>query len=308
MNVVRIATRKSPLALWQAEHVAERLRAHHEGLDVQLVPMSTSGDRLLDAPLATVGGKGLFVKELEKALVDGRADIAVHSMKDVPVELPEGLALPVILERGDPRDALVRAGDGGLSSLPRGARIGTSSLRRKCQLAALRPDLELVDLRGGVHTRLAKLDGGEFDALVLACSGLERLGMANRVSEALPPEALLPAIGQGALGVECRDGDSRIEALIAPLDDADSATCIRAERAMNHRLGGGCQVPIAGFAELDVGVVRLRGLVSTLDGETVLRVEDESPREQSGQLGRMLAERLLDRGAERILAEVYQRD
>lgn len=308
MSSVRIATRKSPLALWQAEHVADRLRRIHQDLRVELVPMSTSGDRLLDAPLATVGGKGLFVKELERALFDGRADIAVHSMKDVPVELPEGLALPVILPRGDPRDALVCARHGGLASLAPKARVGTSSLRRKCQLAALRPDLELVDVRGGVHTRLAKLDDGEFDALVLACSGLERLGMGERVSETLAPEALLPAIGQGALGVECRQGDSSIEALIAPLHDADSATCVTAERAMNHRLGGGCQVPIAGFAELHDGMVRLRGLVATLNGETVLRAEDESARGEAGELGRRLAERLLQRGADGILAEVYGSD
>ena len=305
MSVIRIATRKSPLALWQAEHVGARLRASHDDIRVELVPMSTQGDKMLHAPLATVGGKGLFIKELENALLDGRADIAVHSMKDVPVELPAELHLPVILERADPRDGFVCTRHDRLAALPGGTRVGTSSLRRKCQLAALRPDLDLVDLRGGVHTRLAKLDAGEFDAVVLACSGLERLGMGDRVREVFAPEILLSAIGQGALGIECRRGDERSEALVAPLHDFDTATCVLAERTMNHRLAGGCQVPIAGLAELDGTTLELRALVATVDGKTILREQDACPRDQGEPLGRSIAERLLARGADRILEEVY---
>jgi hydroxymethylbilane synthase len=305
MGVIRIATRKSPLALWQAEHVGGRLREIHPGLDVELVPMSTQGDRLLDAPLAKVGGKGLFIKELEHALLDGGADIAVHSLKDVPVEIPAGLALPVFLARGDARDSLVCNHHNHLAALPRGARIGTSSLRRQCQLMAARPELDVVTVRGGVLTRLAKLDDGDFDALILAVAGLQRLGLAERVAEVLEPDVMLPAVGQGVLGIECRDGDTRVAALIAVLDDADTAARVIAERAMNERLGGGCQVPIAGFAELDGEELRLRGLVASPDGRTVLRAEGRVLREQGRQVGRSVAEDLLSQGADRILAEVY---
>jgi len=247
-DTLRIATRRSPLALWQAETVAARLRALEPGIAVELVPMRTQGDKLLDAPLAKVGGKGLFVKELENALLDGRADIAVHSMKDVPVEFPPGLRLAVIMVREDPRDALVSGRYPDLASLPAGARVGTSSLRRKCQLMGLRPDLELVDLRGGVNTRLRKLDDGEYDAIILACAGLKRLEMSARIREAITTETMLPAIGHGAMGIECRAGDAVVETRIAALADAATATCVRAERALNRRLGGGCQVPIAGHA------------------------------------------------------------
>lgn len=305
MSALRIATRKSPLALWQAEHVARLLRERHPGLDIELVALSTQGDKLLDAPLAKVGGKGLFLKELENALLENRADIAVHSLKDVTVDIPAGLALGVFLKRGDARDALVCRHHGELSALPTGARVGTSSLRRKCQLLATRPDLDVVSVRGGVHTRLARLDDGDFDALILAVAGLRRLGVGERVREVLDPEVMLPAVGQGVLAVECREGDTRIEALIAPLDDADSAVRVRAERAMNAGLGGGCQVPIAGFAELEGEVLKLRALVASVDGSTVLRERHEAHRDEADRLGKIVAERLLERGADRILAEVY---
>lgn len=305
MGVLRIATRKSPLALWQAQHVGDLLRDAHRDLDVELVPMSTQGDRMLDAPLAKVGGKGLFIKELEHALLEDRADIAVHSLKDVPVEIPPGLALAVVLARADPRDALVSNDHESLAALPAGARVGTSSLRRRCQLLAARADLDVLTLRGGVNTRLARLDAGDFDALILAAAGLARLGMAGRVREALAPEVILPAVGQGVLGIECREGDTRIASLVAPLGDAESHARVSAERAMNARLGGGCQVPIAGFAEIDGADLRLRALVASIDGSTVLREEERGPRDQPRRLGERVAERLLDRGADRILAEVY---
>ena len=305
MGTLRIATRKSPLALWQAEHVAVLLREAHGDLQVELVPMSTRGDKLLDAPLAKVGGKGLFIKELENALLDGRADIAVHSLKDVPVEIPAGFALPVVMARADPRDGLVSNYRDSLAGLPPRARVGTSSLRRQCQLLAARPDLQVRTVRGGVHTRLAKLDAGEFDALILAVAGLQRLGMGDRVREVLEPEVLLPAVGQGVLGIECREGDSRVEGLIAALGDADSAARVSAERAMNTRLGGGCQVPIAGYAELDGGELTLRALVASVDGSRMLRARGQAPRDQSADLGQRVAEDLLDQGAGDILAAVY---
>jgi hydroxymethylbilane synthase len=307
MKVIRIATRKSPLAVWQAEHVADALRAHYPELRVELVLLSTTGDRLLDAPLAKVGGKGLFVKELEQALTDGRADIAVHSMKDVTVELPEGLHLPVIMARAEPRDALVSPRFARFDELPRGACVGTSSLRRKCQLRSLRDDLVLSDLRGSVNTRLRKLDAGEFDAIILACAGLQRLGMAERIGEALDPGVLLPAIGQGAMGIECRQGDAAVEACIAPLEHPPTALCVGAERAMNRRLGGGCQVPIGGYAELGGdGGLRLRGLVASIDGRRVLREEAQVQHGDDPEaLGLTVAEALLARGADVILREVY---
>ncbi len=305
MGALRIATRKSPLALWQANHVGELLRENHAGLDVELVPMSTQGDKMLDAPLANVGGKGLFIKELEHALLTGHADIAVHSLKDVPVEIPDGLVLPVFLARADARDSLVCNRHHKLTALPAGARVGTSSLRRKCQLLAARPDLDVVTVRGGVHTRLAKLDDGDFDALILAAAGLQRLGMGARVREVLGPDVMLPAVGQGVLSIECREGDTRTETLIAALNNADSAVRVTAERAMNARLGGGCQVPIAGFAELHREGLELRALVASIDGRRVLRAQGLAARDQGEQLGRTVAEDLLSQGADRILAEVY---
>lgn len=305
MTTIRIATRKSPLALRQAEMVAERLRNLHHGLKVKLVPMSTRGDKLLEAPLATVGGKGLFLKELEHALLQERADIAVHSVKDVTVTLPDGLCMPVITSREDPRDALVSNCHQSLDSLPEGARVGTSSLRRRCQLKALRPGLEIINLRGGVHTRLKKLDAGEFDALVLACAGLLRLGLEQRIAEKLQPDRFVPAIGQGAIGIELRQGDADTEALVAPLIDRESSLCVHAERAMNEALGGGCQVPIAGHARLKGDTLSLVGVVSSIDGTELIRVSDTAPDSEPEALGRRVADALNLRGAKRILDAVY---
>ncbi len=305
MTRIRIATRKSPLALWQAEHVAERLRALSSTLDVELVAMTTDGDKLLDAPLAKVGGKGLFVKELENALFDGRADIAVHSMKDVPVELPEGLHLPVIMDRADPRDALVTSTGKPLDDLPVGARVGSSSLRRCSQLRGLRPDLAVSSVRGGVNTRLEKLDAGQFDALVLAASGLQRICLEARISECFEPERMLPAVGQGALGIECRCGDEQVQSFIEQLIDESSTRRVLAERAMNRRLEGGCQVPIAGYAEDSNGLLMLRGLVASTDGREILRSERTGPSAEPEALGNAVADDLLASGAGRILAEVY---
>lgn len=305
MAVLRIATRRSPLAIWQAEHVAERLRAIDSSLEIELVPFTTSGDRLLDAPLAKVGGKGLFVKELELAVLERRADIAVHSMKDVPVELPPPLELNVILSRGDPRDAFVSTKYASLAELPAGARVGTSSLRRHCQLQALRADLDIANLRGGVGTRLRKLDEGEFDAIVLACAGLQRLGLADRIAQPLEAHEMLPAVGQGALGIECRAGDVDVARCIAGLHDPDTGACVNAERAMNRRLGGGCQVPIAGFAELRDSRLHLRALVSSLDASEIIHEEGSTIHAEAQALGETVAHALLARGAERILTAVY---
>ena len=305
MPDLKIATRKSPLALWQAEYVAGALRERNPGLGVELVAMRTSGDKLLDAPLARVGGKGLFIKELERALLDGRADVAVHSMKDVPVELPPELHLPIIMARADPRDALVSMRFGGLDALPPGAVVGTSSLRRRCQLAAHRPDLCIENLRGGVDTRLRRLDDGDFDAIVLAVSGLERGGHGARVTEALDVATMLPAAGQGALGIECRRGDARVEALVAPLACPRSSACVLAERAFNRRLEGGCQVPIAAYAILEDGGLSLRGLVASLDGARVLRARVRGRVEDAEPLGAEAAAAVLEQGAGEILACIY---
>ena len=304
-DIVRIATRKSPLALWQAEYVRDRLIAVHPGLKVELVKMSTQGDKILDSPLAKIGGKGLFVKELEDGLLSGRADIAVHSMKDVPVELPAGLHLPVICEREDPRDAFVSNRYSSLDALPHGARVGTSSLRRQCQIMARRPDLVISSLRGNVNTRLAKLDAGDFDAVILAAAGLKRLGFERRITAYLDTDVSLPAIGQGAVGIECRRGDPRINGLLAVLDDPDTHTRVAAERAMNHRLEGGCQVPIAGHATLDGETLHLRGLVGAPDGSKVIRGDIRGPRGEAERLGIALADDLLAQGAAAILKAVY---
>lgn len=304
-QILRIATRKSQLALWQAEYVRDQLLQHHPDLQVELVKMSTQGDKILDTPLAKVGGKGLFVKELEAGMLNGEADIAVHSMKDVPVELPPGLHLPVICPREDPRDAFVSNRFESFESLPKGARLGTSSLRRQCQLSALRPDLEVLDLRGNVNTRLQKLDDGEYDAIILAAAGLKRLAMAGRITAYLESAVSLPAIGQGAVGIECRVDDERVNRLIAPLNDPDTHVCVEAERAMNHRLQGGCQVPIAGYAELSKGMLFMRGLVGQVDGSVIVRGDIAGRPEAAGELGRVLAEDLLSRGADTILANLY---
>jgi hydroxymethylbilane synthase len=305
MTTLRIATRKSPLALWQAEHVRAELQRLHPGLVVELVTFTTQGDKILDTPLAKIGGKGLFVKELEVALLDGRADIAVHSMKDVPMEFPEGLGLIAIGDREDPRDAFVSNTFASIDALPAGAVVGTSSLRRQCQLRSRRPDLVIRDLRGNVNTRLAKLDAGEYDALILASAGLKRLGFHARITAEITPEFSLPAVGQGALGIEARVGDERVAALIAPLNHEDSAARVRAERAMNRRLQGGCQVPIAGYAELKDGELHLRGLVGSVDGREIISDEVRGPQADAQALGEALADRLLAMGAGRILQEVY---
>ena len=304
-NVLRIATRQSPLALWQAHYVKDRLMACHPGLQVELVPLVTKGDVILDTPLAKVGGKGLFVKELETALLENRADIAVHSMKDVPVEFPSGLGLVTICEREDPRDAFVSNQYDSLEALPDGSIVGTSSLRRQCQIAEQRPDLVIRSLRGNVGTRLSKLDSGEYDAIILAVAGLKRLQLSDRVRVALPPEQSLPAVGQGAVGIECRLDDQHTRDLLAPLNHAETATRVLAERAMNTRLEGGCQVPIGSYAELIDGELWLRALVGSPDGEQVIRGERRGKPEDAEQLGVSLADELLERGARAILAEVY---
>ena len=304
-DTLRIATRKSQLALWQAEYVRDILLQYHPDLSVELVKMTTEGDRILDTPLAKVGGKGLFVKELENGLLNGDADIAVHSMKDVPVELPAGLHLAVICPREDPRDAFVSREYNTFEDLPKGARLGTSSLRRQCQLAAQRPDLNIIDLRGNVNTRLQKLDNGDYDAIILAAAGLKRLGMEDRITQSLSPEVSLPAIGQGAVGIECRRDDDWVNELLAPLNDRDTAIRVKAERALNHRLQGGCQVPIAGYAELAHGVILLRGLVGTVDGSQIIHGEIAGQPEDAEYLGRVLAEDLLSRGADAILESLY---
>ncbi|MCW8903693.1 hydroxymethylbilane synthase [Sedimenticola sp.] len=303
---LRIATRKSPLAMWQAEHVAKLLRQAHPGLQVELIGMSTQGDKILDTPLAKIGGKGLFVKELEQGMLEGRADIAVHSMKDVPVELPEGLHLAVIMEREDPRDAFVSNRYGRLEDLPEGSVVGTSSLRRQCQLADRRPDLKIAPLRGNVNTRLRKLDEGEFDAIILATAGLKRLGFQQRITSFIESGDSLPAIGQGAIGIECRSDDERVNALIQPLHDPETACCVLAERAMNHRLMGGCQVPIAGFAVLNHGKLFMRGLVGEPDGSRIMRAEINGPAVEAEALGIAVAEDLLGQGADQVLKHLYQ--
>ncbi len=306
-DIVRIATRKSPLAMWQAEHVAAALREAHPGLQVELLGMSTQGDKILDTPLAKIGGKGLFVKELEQGMLEGTADIAVHSMKDVPVELPEGLHLAVIMEREDPRDAFVSNKYKSVDELPQGAIVGTASLRRQCQLSARRPDLKIATLRGNVNTRLRKLDDGEFDAIILASAGLIRLEFEERITAFIDAADSLPAIGQGAVGIECRADDERINALLAPLHHGDSAVCLTAERAMNHRLMGGCQVPIGGFAVLEGDELYMRGLVGEPDGSRIIRAEKRAPAAEAERLGVELAEELLANGAESILKVLYEK-
>ncbi len=303
---LRIATRKSPLALWQAKHVCARLQASWPNLEVELLHMSTQGDKLLDAPLAKIGGKGLFVKELEQSLLDGRADIAVHSMKDVPVELPAGLHLPVILSRETVSDAFVSSRYETFDELPAGARVGTSSLRRQCQLRRLRPDLEILSLRGNVGTRLSRLDAGHYDAIILAAAGLIRLGETDRITQHLDTGVCLPAIGQGAIGIECRQDDERVHELIAVLDDEETHLCVAAERAMNARLEGGCQVPIAGHAVLEGGQIHLEGLVGRPDGSELIRGRLSGSRDAAEEIGRALAEDLLSRGADGILREIYR--
>jgi hydroxymethylbilane synthase len=303
---LRIATRKSPLALWQAEHVRGRLQALHPGLAVALLPLTTSGDRWLEQPLSAAGGKGLFVRELEDALLRGDADLAVHSMKDMPVQLPEGLCLGAFLPAEDPRDAFVSERHAALSELPEGARVGTSSLRRQAQLRALRPDVQVETLRGNVGTRLTRLEEGKFDAILLACAGLKRLGFESRIREALEPGRFLPAIGQGIVGIECRDSDAGTRALLAPLDDAHSRLRLAAERAMNVRLGGSCQVPVAGHAQVrdSARTIFLTGLVASPDGRNIIKDHVEGEAGRAAELGQELAERILTAGGRAILKSI----
>lgn len=306
MKTLKIATRQSPLALWQAEHIRARLEAMHADLTVELVTFVTQGDKILDTPLAKIGGKGLFVKELEAALMDGRADLAVHSMKDVPMALPEGLSLAVICEREDPLDAFVSNHYASFADLPQGAKVGTSSLRRKCQILKARPDLEIIDLRGNVGTRLSKLDDGQYDAIILASAGLKRLGLAKRIRHTIQPDVSLPAVGQGALGLECRSQDQAVLDLILPLMHAETNVCVRAERAFNAYLEGGCQVPIAGYATLQNGQLQIEGRVGSVDGQTILKAVQYGAPEQAEMLGEELAKALLAQGAGELLKALYQ--
>lgn len=306
-SALTIATRESPLALWQAEFVQRALQQAHPDLAVDLLGMTSRGDQLLDVPLAKVGGKGLFVKELETALLEGRAHIAVHSMKDVPMEFPAGLGLGVICQREDPSDAFVSNRYAALEDLPAGAVVGTSSLRRECQLRSRRPDLQVKFLRGNVNTRLRKLDEGEYDAIILASAGLLRLGFAQRIAQSIAVEDSLPAGGQGAVGIELRSDDRQVLELLRVLHHEPTAQRVTAERAMNQRLQGGCQVPIACYAEHLPGTDRLwlRGLVGKPDGSLILRAEGEADVAEAEQLGIRVADDLLAQGAAQILAQVY---
>jgi hydroxymethylbilane synthase len=298
---IRIATRRSRLALWQAGHVAARLAAAHPGLEVRLLPMVTEGDRIVDRALAGAGGKGLFIKELEAAILAGEADIAVHSMKDVPAALLDGMAITAVLERADPRDAFVSNVHAKFTELPRGACIGTSSLRRHSQLKRARPDLEIAELRGNVETRLRKLDQGEFAAIILASAGLDRLELGARIRERLAPESMLPAVGQGVIGIECQSTDTRVRSLLAPLEHVATRCCLEAERAFAARLGGSCQSPIAGHATLAGNRLDLRGLVGSPDGSKAFEDRMAGAAGDAGILGISLAERLLAAGAEALL-------
>ena len=307
MKTLRLGTRKSQLALWQAEYVRAQLMHHHPGLRVELVTMTTEGDRILDRSLAKVGGKGLFIKELEQGLLERNTDIAVHSMKDVTATLPPSLHIPVVCEREDPRDAFISNHYDTLAALPKSARVGTSSLRRQCQLREAYPHLEILTLRGNVNTRLSKLDAGEYEAILLAVAGVKRLGMEARIRERLDTAVSLPAVGQGAVAIECRIDDKATNELIAPLNHHATQLCVSAERAMNAHLDGGCQVPIGGYAELHGDMLHLRGLVGEPDGSRLLRAEIRGASAQAEALGAQLAQELLAKGAKAILDKVYGR-
>lgn len=304
-RTLRIATRKSQLALWQAYFVRDQLRAHHPDLGIEIVELVSEGDRTLDIPLARVGGKGLFLKELEQALVSGDCDIAVHSMKDVTVTLPEGLVIETICPREDPRDAFVSNRYDCLDAMPDGAVVGTCSLRRGCQLRAAYPGLEVRNLRGNVNTRLSRLDNGDYDALILAASGLMRLDFHHRIRDRLDADRMLPAVGQGAVGIECRESDAEVRRLLQPLGDHDSTLRVLAERAANAALGGGCHVPVAVYAEIDREQMDVRGLVGEVDGSRILRARATGNPADAELLGRQVAEDLLAQGAAQILAAVY---
>lgn len=305
MSLIKIATRKSPLALWQAEHVAKLLKASHPSIEIELVKMVTQGDKILDTPLAKIGGKGLFIKELEQGMLNGDADLAVHSMKDVPAQVPEGFEIGAILSREDPRDAFVSNAYSSINDLPLGAVVGTSSLRRQSQLLKMRPDLHIKSLRGNVNSRLQKLDNGDYDAIILAAAGLIRLGFENRIKMPLPVNTLLAAIGQGAIGIECRQGDTATLALIECLHDKPTAIRVQAERAMNFTLEGGCQAPIAGHARIKGDILRLHGLVAEPDGSVMITEQLEGPLEDAEKIGVTVANRLLAAGAKEILDKLY---
>ncbi|MEE9447192.1 MAG: hydroxymethylbilane synthase [Arenicellales bacterium] len=305
-KVIKIGTRKSPLALWQAHYVKDAILANHEDIEVELVEIVSTGDKHLETALAKIGGKGLFLKELETALLANEVDIAVHSMKDVTVHLPDGLHIPVICEREDPRDAFVSNHFSGLADLPDGAKVGTCSLRRKSQIAAKYPKLELIDLRGNVNTRLARLDNGDFDAIILAAAGLMRLKFDDRIAAFIETDEMLPAVGQGAVGIECRVDDAEIERLIAPLHHATTAVRVKAERAANEKLGGGCHVPVAAHAELDGDTLTLRALVASVDGKTVLKTQETAAQSEAWEIGERAAKTLITQGADGILKDVYR--
>ncbi|WP_202112990.1 hydroxymethylbilane synthase [Gilliamella sp. Lep-s21] len=303
MNI-RIATRKSPLALWQAKFVKQQLLAAHPNLTVELIPMVTKGDILLDSPLSKIGGKGLFVKQLEQAILNNEADIAVHSIKDIPTEFPKGLILATICKRGDVRDAFISNKYSSIDELPDNAVIGTSSLRRQCQLRAKYPHLQIKDLRGNIGTRLAKLDNQEYDAIILASVGLKRLKLENRIKQYIDTDLILPAVGQGAIGIETRTDDKKILEILSVLDDKDSRICIQAERAMNKALQGGCQVPIACYSQLCNDILTLQGFVGRVDGMQIIKAQLQGPASQAKQLGHNLAIQLLNQGADKILQEL----
>ncbi len=303
-NILKIATRKSPLALWQAEEVARLLKKYHPDLEVELVTMTTQGDKILDTPLAKIGGKGLFVKELEVGMLEGIADIAVHSMKDVPMAFPEGLHLAVVLERENPRDAFVSNTYKSLTELPLNSKVGTCSLRRQTQLKEARPDIEILDLRGNVNTRLAKLDNGDYDAIILASAGLLRLGFEDRITDIISTKQSLPAIGQGAIGIECRSDDEYVNTLLAPLNHPDTALRLKAERAQNTRLNGGCQIPIGGYAELQGDKIYLRGLIGFPDGSKIFRAEKQGNHQDAEAIGIAVAEDLLAQGGNKVLEQL----
>ncbi|MCP9759944.1 hydroxymethylbilane synthase [Aquitalea sp. S1-19] len=304
MKKIVIASRESRLAMWQAEHIKSRLESLYPELEVEILGMTTRGDQILDVTLSKIGGKGLFVKELEVAMLEGRADLAVHSMKDVPMALPEGFALPVICEREDPRDAFVSNAYANLSELPHGAVVGTASLRRESQIRAQFPHLVIKPLRGNVQTRLAKLDGGEFDAIILAAAGLKRLGLGERIRCELSPSESLPSPGQGALGIEIRAEREDLKVLLAPLNDADTHDCVLAERALSRQLGGSCQIPLGGFATLSDEVITLGGFVAYPDGSLMLTASASAPRHYADALGRAVAKKLLQDGAADVISAV----
>uniref|UniRef100_UPI0034DDEB13 hydroxymethylbilane synthase n=1 Tax=Candidatus Thiodubiliella endoseptemdiera TaxID=2738886 RepID=UPI0034DDEB13 len=301
MKTLKIATRKSPLALWQAEHVKSRLKQLHPNLEVELVKMMTTGDQILNSPLSKIGGKGLFIKELEIGMLEGKADIAVHSMKDMPYKIPEGFALGAVLKRENPFDAFVSNHFNNLEDLPLNSKVGTCSMRRIVQLKSIRPDLEILDLRGNVNTRLKKLDDGEYDAIILACAGLIRLNFADRIKQQISAEQSLPAVGQGAVGIEIRENDQAILELITPLIDEQTTHRISAERAMNARLEGGCSVPIAGFSTLDGDIITLTGLVGNVESGVILKHKVVGNVDNTEELGKQLADKLIAMGARDIL-------